>query len=1158
MPQLRHKETGQVYDVPDAAVLDALATGLYEAPAADAQIPVNIDGLRGQVSGADLGYAAGIGATPETEEQFRARERKTRVEREHGGALGTAATFVEQGLDTATLGGFGAFTDVAFGDDYTEARRERVEANPIASVAGTVTGAVVPAIAGAGTGTVGALARLTPGGAASALGAGIASRGGIAALAGGAATEGAFFGAGQVLAESILQDKELHAEAFLAGASKGALWGGAAGAGFGLLSSGARAGKRAVERATSGRDAQAAIRSLEKEADTAAKEAKRAAREAERLRLEAARTENRAALEAQKQGGRLQVIEAHGKNEIAKADAQAIAAKQRAEQANEALKAEQARYETEKMVMDKRLELADVYKSGWRRAAESREQVADVGADAKMRTGLAKALAETDRPDRGFLIEELIPEKMRTPAAVESARGEVLNQAARTSAEMDDLVRQTDEIIALNPQLEAELRPVRDRAAALSPRMTEWAEKQAGSRAFQEAHLDELKAAGFTAETPIVARAVDDAVAPPAAAEPAAPPPAPGNFPARRNAWAREAMPKLEASASEMSAATDYATEFQSINGALRGDEGKSLDDALILSERPVSEAVADLDATIARSVIPEDVLLYRGVRPRDGFDARTLKPGDVIQEPAYTSTSLSEMDAARFQGNHGVIFEIEAPAGQQGLFINPLIGEVVGESEILLPRGLSFRVLSMSEDRGWPVARLRIEPEAGAAAAPEAAAPAAPAAPAVADDFADGLDTIQSAEQARHDLAQAIRPYLDEANGMSLDDAIRGMDDAVAKQDEIVEDLILKRAEAAVDDAPSLPDPEPLPGAPEPVKPAPTAPAAAAPRQGADPTSALGVMDLAAAASGLPNLNDIPVIGPLLGTWLKYRALAGALRHVGMRVGGPVASLARQSAQIQNAARKAAVALATGVEKGAAPAARASASMTASLSEPLWDPLEESEAPAAPLFRGQKPNSPNLQRLFEQRQEEILRATEDPEAAKALVADAIPAPPQMARAVADAWYRGIEWLAGQMPTDPRAPGLSQAPYQYPVPDLQRFSEAVRVVRQPVTVLQAMASGAVSPVAAEGLKVVWPRLFQEVQGEIVEQLAKSKRTIPPARKSLLASLFELPLDGTTSPEYTAARQEEYAMAEQQQPQPTGPKLQISSQHQLGPIRRASR
>jgi ADP-ribosyltransferase exoenzyme len=1460
MPQLRLKSTGALEEIPENAVQQALATGLYEAPGLDVAVPIVRD-IPGEdrISYLPIPLAEQEHtARPAAEAELRAAERATRIEREHGGVGGAIATGVESALDTATFGGYGALTDVIWGDDYTEARRERREANPEAGIAGTIAGAVAPALLSGGGGAAGALARATPAGMASRLGARIAE-GGVARAATGYAVEGALYGAGHVLSESILYDKELSAEAFLAGAKEGALWGGLGGVGATLLSSGARAGRQAVDRAAAGR---AVDGLLEAEAKAATKEAARAQKEVERLKREHGRHLNRVALEELKQKGRLELATARGsartevaeigaetrlkiadkrtETELAKAEAAAITARARADKASEALKVEQARLERAKLVMDGRIQLADTYTAGWRRAADSRETVAaskleaaELGADAKMRTGFADALVKSGREDAGYLIEELIPAKLRTPQAAEAAKGEVLNQTARVAAATDDLVRQADELMAINPALETELRALRDRAAAAAPAARDWADKQAGAIRFQEDNLEALRAAGFNAPEAAAQPAaasgiprhaemgIDDDILrtvpiaelqphlvslegvipgrmesiraglaegkamPPVdlnvlpngklfvndgrhrlrvAAERGDPvevrfsrgaegadfgtkplfpttPDEAASAPATSAAdledpfrflpvpWeqAEEVFGAIAARATpeQRMAATIYSDASGNIAGNLRGrapdpDDieaylesrvleapGKmdySTGQRKVLGQMTVGDAVEQLDSLVAQSPAPRDVLVYRGV---SGDHVPDYKVGDVIQDKSFQSSSLMSEKAEFFAREHKAgrtVLEIEVPEGSP---LGPLSSSVdggpfgSGEVEFLLPRDQKLRVTYVTEGKDG-IRRVRARVDAPDSAQPRASAaapdtavestiavgdevapgvfagqrrdPILPETPlgtvteeavvggkpvrfevetsrtspehpvqshvrafdgdtvigearlshfetraemypndvavipawqrrgvaskmydlaesttgrrmvasatqtpagrglsssfrgrrdaAPTTEFQTGLDTVRAAEQAQYDLAQAIRPYLDDVSGMSLDDALAGMDEAIGKQDEIVTGAVLRQAEAkaSLDDALRSLDEEAIEGA---IGPAPGAQPRAQPRaarRGGAAGEGVAVLDLVAGVGGLPNADDIPVIGPLLSVYLKYRAVTGALNRLGIRVGGPVANIARTAASAQDRASQAVSLLVKGAERGAPAVQRSAAPLTSTLSAPLWDPIDEDPARARPKTApAAKPARKDPQRLFEQRQEEILRATADPEATKREIAASVPAPPALANAIAEAAMRRFAFLVGVMPKDPRPPTLKPTPYQYPISDLSRFAEAVRAVRDPVGVIEAAFHDAVSPVAAEALRVVYPRFYQQVQEELIEQVASSSKPIPYNRKNNLGLVFDVPLDGTMTPDYRAARQAEYAMAAQASTPPAGgPQLSLSKQEELGQVRRAMR
>lgn len=303
MPELILKGSGRRVFVAPEALPDAVASGLYETPDADQAVTVEVrPGLVGQTTVGDLDAALAGGALPESEKTFRGRERAVRIEREHGGPIDTVKTFVESGLNEATLGLTGAVGELVGGEEYTERRLERQEANPIASKAGTAAGIIGGTVGTGGAGTVGRIARATPLGAATTLGSRIARTGegasfatkaGRAALGG--AVEGGIVGVGQGVQQLTDTSDPLTWERAMSTIGSnfltGATTGGAFGVGGKILERGLSKARRALDEAAQGAAPGVAV------ADDLAKldrQGLRVAEADELARIEAARVSQRA------------------------------------------------------------------------------------------------------------------------------------------------------------------------------------------------------------------------------------------------------------------------------------------------------------------------------------------------------------------------------------------------------------------------------------------------------------------------------------------------------------------------------------------------------------------------------------------------------------------------------------------------------------------------------------------------------------------------------------------------------------------------------------------------------------------------------------------------------------------------------------------------
>jgi len=206
VPDLVLKKTGETRFVSDEGLADALASGLYQAPASGAKVAVELrPGVVGETDVGSLGAIQAAGGNVESESSFRGRESAVRRDRLHGGTLDKVQTFAENAANEATLGGFGAVGELVGGQDYTDDRLARSEANPISAGVGTAAGIIAPTLASGGTSTAARVLSANPLGAVTKLGGRIAKSGGAGAslaskgarIAAGGAFEGGAQGFGQ-------------------------------------------------------------------------------------------------------------------------------------------------------------------------------------------------------------------------------------------------------------------------------------------------------------------------------------------------------------------------------------------------------------------------------------------------------------------------------------------------------------------------------------------------------------------------------------------------------------------------------------------------------------------------------------------------------------------------------------------------------------------------------------------------------------------------------------------------------------------------------------------------------------------------------------------------------------------------------------------------
>ena len=115
----------------------------------------------------------------------------------------------------------------------------------------------------------------------------------------------------------------------------------------------------------------------------------------------------------------------------------------------------------------------------------------------------------------------------------------------------------------------------------------------------------------------------------------------------------------------------------------------------------------AGIDATMRESPLRGDVIVWRGGRNGDKRFGSAWNPaegsmvGVEYRDLAYSSTSVDPAVASAFVGtDNGFLLKILAPAGTRGVVLTPST-MTNGEDEILLDRGLSFRIVGDHIEHG-------------------------------------------------------------------------------------------------------------------------------------------------------------------------------------------------------------------------------------------------------------------------------------------------------------------------------------------------------------------------------------------------------------------------------------------------------------------------
>jgi len=159
---------------------------------------------------------------------------------------------------------------------------------------------------------------------------------------------------------------------------------------------------------------------------------------------------------------------------------------------------------------------------------------------------------------------------------------------------------------------------------------------------------------------------------------------------------------------------------YGEINSYLRGlaNYDKTIYVPAINESIPIENLVANLDTAMKKAVIPEDMVVRRYV-DRYAFedmlgtsadqyaywfeDPSDRFIGTVFADDAFTSTSMSSEFV--WGGGQGVELEIYVRAGMHGFVEDPSLfihgNGISREAEMLLDRGIRFRIISMEVEKG-------------------------------------------------------------------------------------------------------------------------------------------------------------------------------------------------------------------------------------------------------------------------------------------------------------------------------------------------------------------------------------------------------------------------------------------------------------------------
>lgn len=273
----------------------------------------------------------------------------------------------------------------------------------------------------------------------------------------------------------------------------------------------------------------------------------------------------------------------------------------------------------------------------------------------------------------------------------------------------------------------------------------------------------------------------------------------------------------------------------------------------------------------------------------------------------------------------------------------------------------------------------------------------------------------------------------------------------------------------------------------------------------------------------GLPKASDLPVVGPLLGVWLKYRALKAAVSKVAGRVpfngDAKVAAMASKTRDRVVRAVDASLGLA---EKGtkAAIDSRVAPNAARILATRIFD--DGGENP---------PESAGVQKLAAARMREISAYAAHPNAIEMDVRRAFRdvSDPDVLLALEKQRRAMFVYLASKLPPMPEPNPLN------PTSFLPSGSQAMSVARRmsaandPGAVFEAIASGKgnVSMEEIETVRDLYKSHFATAQQRLMEGMTRLQVPVPLRQRVQMSIFYGMPLDPSMAPDNLQITQSVY-------------------------------
>ncbi len=126
---------------------------------------------------------------------------------------------------------------------------------------------------------------------------------------------------------------------------------------------------------------------------------------------------------------------------------------------------------------------------------------------------------------------------------------------------------------------------------------------------------------------------------------------------------------------------------------------------------------------------------------------------------------------------------------------------------------------------------------------------------------------------------------------------------------------------------------------------------------------------------------------------------------------------------------------------------------------------------------------------------------------------------------------RKFEYLSNKIPRKPDPAAYQVGPDHWHPSEMQmrEFARIVAAVEDPMSVVERLTDGTVTPEEAEAFREVYPEMYRDIQQQIMGELPKLQKTLPYKRRLALSIFSGVPVDPAMDPSILSVLQGQYAL-----------------------------